>query len=99
MLFGTQQVESYSPNFGIEYKKEWKQIEIGEHDVNKHDINSTTIHCGGSVAAIDWSPSNGDLNFLAVACNSCSQGIKMDLEQTIISCVQLHEFKNLKNDK
>jgi hypothetical protein len=96
MFFGTQQIENYSPNYGNKYKKEWKQLEIGEHDTNK---NSITIHCGGSVSAMDWAPSSSDLNYLAVACNSCSTGVKMDLEQTISSCVQLHEFKNLKNDK
>lgn len=95
-LFGTQQVDSYSPNFESEFKNEWKQLEIGEHDITDQ---STTIHCGGSVSSIDWAPMSGNLSFLAVACNSCTKGIRMDLEQTINSCVQLHEFKNLQNDK
>lgn len=95
-FFGTRQVDSYSSNLDLDFKKEWKQLEIGEHDASEQ---ATTIHCGGSVSAIDWAPTSGDLSFLAVACNSCSKGIKMDLEETISSCVQLHEFKNLENDK
>lgn len=94
--FGRQSAEHYNPIFETKYSKSWKQLEIGE---NESDKDSSTIFCGGSVSAIDWAPTSGELNFLAVACNISKEGIKMNLTGTVKSCVQLYEFSNLTNDK
>lgn len=95
-LFGVQQREKYSSKVEVEFDKEWKRLEIGECDASKY---SATVYCGGSVAAIDWAPSNSNQNFLAVACNVETKGIKMNLETTTRSCVQIHEIKDLENEK
>lgn len=96
LFFSTKQCDSYSSSFNDDHKQEWKQLEIGQHDVIRQSI---TIHCGGSVAAMDWALTSSDLNFLAVACNSCSDGVKMNLNETTSSCVQIHEFKDLNHEK
>lgn len=94
--FGSQLIEHYAENYESPYDKGWKQLEIGESDDN---LDSSTIFCGGSVSSIDWAPASGNLNFLAVACNSTSQGININLTETAKSCVQVYEFKHLVNEK
>lgn len=96
MKFGTQQLVAYKSEFENEFKDQWKQLEIGE---DASDKDSATIYCSGSVSSIDWAPTSGDLNFLAVASNNSNQGVDLSLTQTSKSCVQLYEFKNLTNDK
>ena len=95
-LFGVQQREKYCSKVEVEFDKEWKRLEIGECDGSKY---SATVFCGGSVAAIDWAPSDSNRNFLAVACNVETKGIKINLETTTRSCVQIHEIKELENEK
>lgn len=94
--FGAQLIERYSEHYESPYGKAWKQLEIGESDDSN---DSSTIFCGGSVSSIDWAPASGDLNFLAVACNSTSQGVNVSLTQTAKSCVQVYEFEQLVNEK
>ena len=95
-LFGVQQREKYSSKVEVEFDKEWKRLELGECDATKL---SATVYCGGSVAAIDWAPSNSGRNFLAVACNVEKKGIKMNLRKPIRSCIQIYEVKELENEK
>lgn len=94
--FGTKLAEKYNSTFEKRHAKGWKQLEIGDHDGERY---SSTIYCGGSVSAVDWAPASGNLNFLAVACNSSNHGIKINLTESSKSCVQLYEFKQLNNEK
>lgn len=94
--FGALDLDRYNQNYEQAFRKDWKQLRIGEASSNK---TSETIYCGGSVSAIDWAPGNGDLNFLAVACNNSATSFHLNLKQTSKSTVQLYEFKNLVNDK
>lgn len=96
MKFGTMALTNYNPSYGSKYRNAWKQLQIGEGDNND---TSYTIFCGGSVSAVDWATVNGDLNFLAVACNSKTEGIKMNLAESSKSCLQIYEFKSLINEK
>lgn len=96
MKFGSKTVDRYNPIYDNEYKKGWKQLEIGEHDSN---ANANTIYCGGSVAAVDWAPVSGGLNFLVVACNNGHEGVKLNLTESSKSCLQVYEIKGLDNDK
>lgn len=96
MKFGKRTVEKYSSTYENKYNKEWKQLKIGEHESDK---TSATIYCGGSVSAVDWAAVDGDIDFLAVATNSTSRGIKSNLNESSKSCLHLYEFKNLTNDK
>lgn len=96
MKFGMNQIQEYSTTFETPYTKNWNQLEIGEEISDK---DSATIYCGGSVSSIDWAPSSGNSNFLAVACNSSNEGIKLNITETCKSCVQLYEIKNLTNEK
>lgn len=96
MKFGVKQVTEYLPTFETQFKKEWDQLEICDHS---SDSDSTIIYCGGSISSLDWAPTCGDLNFLAVACNNNNHGITLNLTDSSKSCVQLYEFKELTNDK
>lgn len=96
LKFGIKNVDKYTSTYENPYNKEWKQLEIGESESDKQ---SATIYCGGSVSAIDWAPAEGNLDFLAVATNSTNKGIKMNLNESTKSCVQLYEFKGLTNEK
>lgn len=96
MKFGVKQVTEYLPTFETQLKKEWDQLEICDHS---SDSDSTIIYCGGSISSLDWAPTCGDLNFLAVACNNNNHGITLNLTDSSKSCVQLYEFKELTNDK
>lgn len=91
-----KKTEKYRLDVGIDRDYDWSQLEIGENESNQESL---TMYCGGSVAAVDWAPSNGSENFLAVACNSETKGVQMNLRKTSKSCVQIYEVKDLKNDK
>lgn len=94
--FGTKLVEQYCSTFESQSAvKDWKQLEIGESFTDK---DSATIFCGGSVSSLDWAPS-GNMNFLAVASNSQTQGIKMNLTESSKATVQLYEVNQLVNQK
>lgn len=95
MKFHNQTLTSYSSEYGVKYGNTWKQLQIGEDETENA---SSTVYCGGSVAAIDWAPMDGNLNFLAVACNNASEGIKQSITESRKSCLQVYEFKNLVND-
>jgi hypothetical protein len=95
-LFDVQNAEKYRLQPAIDSEDTWKQLEIGENDSN---LRSSTIYCGGSVAAMDWAPLNSSSNFLAVACNRKSIGFKVNIEKTEASCVQIYEIANLQNEK
>lgn len=94
--FGVEKITKYKLNIMEEFKDEWKQLEVGEHE---NESQSMTIYCGGEVSAIDWAPSNSDYQFLAVACNSSDKSIKMNLAKTSRTCIQIYKFGNLRNDK
>ena len=94
--FAVKQITNYNKNIMEEFKDEWKQLEVGEHE---NESQSMTIYCGGKVSAIDWAPSRNDNQFLAVACNSGDKSIKMSLVETSRTCVQIYKFRNLRNDK
>lgn len=96
LKFGRKTIDKPSSTYENNYTKEWKQLEIGENDSDK---NSATIFCGGSVSSMDWAPVDSDLNFLAVATNSNSKGIKLNLTESSKSCVQLYQFEDLSNHK
>lgn len=93
--FETQLVEKYCSTFESQSAKDWKQLEICESFTEK---DSATIFCGGSVSSLDWAPA-GNLNFLAVASNSQTQGIKMNLTASSKASVQLYEVNQLVNQK
>lgn len=94
--FGSRNLERYALTYEHKFDKEWTRLGIGE---DASDKTSSTIFCGGAVAAVDWAPGTDDLDFLAVACNIPTQKLKLDLTETTKSCVQLYEFKNLTNEK
>jgi hypothetical protein len=94
--FAFTKTTKYNPKVETNFTGEWKQLEVGDH-VNETD--STTIYCGGAVAAVDWAPTKNKENFLAVACNKEKQGIKMRLEKAAPAFIQIYKFGNLKNDQ
>lgn len=96
MKFTTKSTDYYTNAYESQHNQQWNQLEICEVESDK---NSATIFCGGSVAAIDWAPVSGGLNFLAVACNNVNRGIELSLDKSTKSCVQFYEFKDLKNEK
>lgn len=98
MRFLANETDSYNPQYETSFlKDDWKQIEVGSQ--HKSDNHTRIFYCGGSVSSIDWAPSDNGTHFMAVACNSCGTGIKINLVQTIKSCVQIYEFQSLVNDK
>jgi hypothetical protein len=101
MKFISHITDSYAINYRKEHNStsgnEWQELQAGKHYVNKH---SMTIFCGGSIAALDWAQSRKHENFLAVACNSVAMSeIKMNLEHTVNSCIQVYKMQHLVNDK
>ena len=96
LKFGSKAIGKYNPAYQVPYNGEWNQLEIGE---NLGDDLSETIYCGGSVSSVDWAPSSGDLNFLAVACNNEHQGVCLNRTVTSKSCIQIYEMSKLTNEK
>jgi hypothetical protein len=92
--FGINSIEKYSSTYEQPLKSEWRHLDLGK---NYSDKTSSTIYCGGTVSAIDWAPSTGESEFLAVACNSETKEGQMNLKQTTKSCIQIYEFKDLSN--
>lgn len=97
LKFGVKQAEDYVSTYENGFRKSWQQLDIGENYSNN---DSSTIYCGGSVASLDWAPvSSGQPNFLAVACNSKVEGMRINLTESVKSCVQVYEFLHLKNKR
>ncbi|CAO1419358.1 unnamed protein product [Diamesa tonsa] len=72
---------------------DWEQLQFA--DV-KYDKQGITMFCGGQVSSLDWSPSNSEFNFLAVACNNDeSRESNQMVTQTQKSIIQIFQFNNL----
>lgn len=94
MKFGFSYIDRYRTIYENPVESDWKQLEIGK---DFSDKLSTTIYCGGTVSSVDWAPSTGDSDFIAVACNSDTKEGQMNIKETTKSCIQVYEIKNLTN--
>lgn len=85
-------VSQFEHKFNIK-DDDWEQLHFS--DV-KYDKQGITMFCGGQVSSLDWSPSNSNFNFLAVACNNDeSRESNQMVTQTQKSVIQIFQFNNL----
>lgn len=96
--FHNKSIDTYSPNeklFNVKEAHQLKATEILQEE------QTTTLFCGGSVAAFDWAPvkEESEMDFLAVACNNHndSKDLTARLEKTSKSIIQIYELRYNKN--
>lgn len=88
-------VDKYHDKFDCNSDIQWNQLDFGDCYGDKQSL---TFYCGASVTALDWAPSNNEMNYLAVACNQTSD-VKMNLEKTSKACIQIYRITSLVNEK
>lgn len=92
--FSISQVNSYDNQLHEQSIEHSTQLQVGQ---SQHENDTTTMFCGGAISSIDWAPTmhDSELDFLAVACNQREE-VKLSLETTSISLIQIYQFKGLK---